>query len=146
VDLILWRHADAEDGSPDAARRLTAKGHKQAARMAAWLSARLPKHYTLLASPAQRAQQTASALAREFLTGDEVGLSATPASLLKAAGWPDAPRAVVIVGHQPCLGMTVARLLTGREAEWSVRKGAIYWFEQKHGRASLRAAVVPELA
>ncbi|MGZ5154068.1 MAG: histidine phosphatase family protein, partial [Burkholderiales bacterium] len=31
MDLILWRHADAEDGANDAARRLTPKGLKQAA-------------------------------------------------------------------------------------------------------------------
>ena len=30
MDLILWRHADAEDGSPDMARSLTEKGQKLA--------------------------------------------------------------------------------------------------------------------
>ena len=33
MDLILWRHADAEDGADDLARQLTAKGRKQAARV-----------------------------------------------------------------------------------------------------------------
>ena len=37
MDLILWRHADAEDGSPDLRRALTRKGEKQAEHMAAWL-------------------------------------------------------------------------------------------------------------
>ena len=37
MDLILWRHAEAEPGAPDHGRRLTPKGEKQAARMAAWL-------------------------------------------------------------------------------------------------------------
>ena len=37
MELILWRHADAELGQPDSERRLTDKGHKQAARMAKWL-------------------------------------------------------------------------------------------------------------
>src|SRR5436190_21449722 len=37
MDLILWRHADAEPGEPDIGRRLTAKGLKQAERVAAWL-------------------------------------------------------------------------------------------------------------
>ena len=32
MDLILWRHADAEPGEPDDQRRLTAKGKKQARR------------------------------------------------------------------------------------------------------------------
>ena len=34
MDLILWRHADAQDGSPDMERALTAKGLKQAELMA----------------------------------------------------------------------------------------------------------------
>jgi len=33
MDLILWRHADAEDGVPDSGRKLTAKGEKQARQM-----------------------------------------------------------------------------------------------------------------
>ena len=36
MDLILWRHAEAEPGEPDLGRRLTAKGHKQAERMGEW--------------------------------------------------------------------------------------------------------------
>ena len=43
MDLILWRHADAEEGSPDDARALTGKGMQQAALMAGWLKSRLPK-------------------------------------------------------------------------------------------------------
>lgn len=57
MDLILWRHAEAEDGDgnkPDAQRRLTARGEKQARDMAAWLNARLPKDTTVLVSPAIR--------------------------------------------------------------------------------------------
>ena len=34
MDLILWRHCEAEAGEPDLGRRLTPKGHKQAERMA----------------------------------------------------------------------------------------------------------------
>jgi phosphohistidine phosphatase, SixA len=42
MELILWRHAEAEDGSPDLERELTGKGHKQAEKMAAFLRPRLP--------------------------------------------------------------------------------------------------------
>ncbi len=42
MDLILWRHCEAEPGEPDLGRRLTSKGVKQAERMAAWLDAHLP--------------------------------------------------------------------------------------------------------
>ena len=54
MELILWRHADAEDGVPDEARRLTAKGRKQAEKMAAWLTARLPADCRVMVSPATR--------------------------------------------------------------------------------------------
>lgn len=37
MDLILWRHAEAEDGSNDLARTLTRKGQQQTGQMAAWL-------------------------------------------------------------------------------------------------------------
>ena len=35
MELLLWRHAEAEDGFPDAERRLTPRGEQQAQRMAA---------------------------------------------------------------------------------------------------------------
>ena len=40
MELILWRHAEAEDGVPDSARELTDKGLKQARVMAEWLKPR----------------------------------------------------------------------------------------------------------
>ncbi len=46
MDLILWRHAEAEDGDatlPDLKRRLTARGGKQAKKVAYWLHQNLPR-------------------------------------------------------------------------------------------------------
>lgn len=146
MELILWRHADAEDGMPDEARALTGKGEKQARRVAAWLRKRLPAEVRVLASPAKRAQQTARALTRNFETSRELGTSASPRSVLAAAGWPDGDGAVVVVGHQPTLGQAVALVLTGKPAEWSVKKGAIWWLEsQGRGEAAVRAVVAPDL-
>ena len=145
MDLILWRHADAEDGYHDEQRMLTPKGRKQAERMAGWLGRHLPAHPVVLASPALRTQQTAAALGRKFITRDEIGLSATPDSVLRAAGWPERDDAVVVVGHQPTLGMVAARLLVGVDAQWSVRKGSIWWFARDEGRTVLRAVLGPEL-
>ena len=144
MDLILWRHADAEDGFDDAKRMLTSKGRKQAARMGHWLAQRLPERYLILSSPAVRTQQTAAALGSRITTRQELGLSATPESILQAAGWPDAPHPVVVVGHQPTLGMTAARLL-GAESEWSVRKGSIWWFVGAGRHVVLHAMLSPEL-
>src|SRR5262245_24183768 len=98
MDLILWRHADAEDRMPDEERRLTSKGEKQAQRMAAWLKERLPRNAVVLSSTARRARETAQALTRKFELSADVGTSATPASVVKAAGWPDGDGTVVIVG------------------------------------------------
>lgn len=150
MDLILWRHADAEDSSPDMARALTEKGQKQAAQMALWLRAHLPKGTRILVSPATRAQQTALALTEEFQTVRELAPGASYASVLAAAGWPDAKGTVLVVGHQPTLGHVAALLLTGEPGEWSVKKGAIYWLTNRaraeQSQVVLKAALSPDMA
>lgn len=149
MELILWRHADAEDavpGKPDAERCLTAKGVKQARRMADWLKKRLPAEARVLVSPARRAQQTAQAFKQRFETVREVGTTAGAQSVLRAAGWPDGDGVVVVVGHQPTLGQTAALAVTGRTDDWSVKKGAIWWIESRgRGDAVVRAVIAPEL-
>jgi phosphohistidine phosphatase len=149
MDLILWRHAEAEDGIPDVTRKLTAKGEKQADLMAAWLRPRLPKGTRIIVSPAKRAQQTAVALSGKFETVREVAVGASVPALLTAAGWPDAKGAVLVVGHQPTLGQVAALLLGGDEASWSVKKGAVWWFSsrvrQDETQVVLRAVMAPDL-
>ena len=88
MDLILWRHADAQDGSPDMERALTAKGVRQAELMAGWLNAHLPKATRILVSPATRAIQTADALGRHYETVTEIAPNADGVHVLAAAGWP----------------------------------------------------------
>ena len=149
MELILWRHADAEDaapGVPDASRKLTARGEKQARRMASWLGRRLPRDALILVSRAQRAQQTARALARKFETSEDVGPAATPQSVLEAADWPRGAGTVVIVGHQPTLGQAAALALTGAPADWSVQKGAIWWLEGRGpDDVAVRAVIAPDM-
>src|SRR5262249_57120322 len=82
MDLILWRHAEAEPGEPDLGRRLTAKGHKQAEKVAEWLEPHLPDNCRILVSPAQRAQQTAAVLGRKYKTVPEIGPGASPEEVL----------------------------------------------------------------
>ena len=138
MDLILWRHAEAEPGEPDLGRRLTAKGQKQAERMGAWLDHHLPEGTRVLVSPADRAQQTALGLKRKFKTVPEIGPGASVAAVLTAAGWPDAREPALIVGHQPTLGAVAAFLLSGEEASWAVRKGAAWWLSNRdRGGASI---------
>jgi phosphohistidine phosphatase len=145
MDLILWRHAEAEDGSPDSARRLTKRGRDQARRMAAWLKPRLPKRCEILVSPATRALETASALGVRFETSVAVGTNAVAADIIAEIGRPTRSKAVLIVGHQPTLGRVAARLLSGAEADWHFAKGALWWLRHADGETKLFAAVHPKL-
>ena len=131
MDLILWRHAEAEPGEPDLGRRLTSKGLKQAERVADWLDGRLPDTTRILASPADRAQQTALALKRKFRTAEELAPGASASDVLAAAGWPDARESVLVVGHQPTLGEVASLLLAQDELPWSIRKGAVWWLSHR---------------
>jgi phosphohistidine phosphatase len=148
LDLILWRHADAEDGMLDDARKLTAKGEKQAQQVGRWLKFHLPEGARILVSPAKRAQQTAIALGLEFETTRELGTGASVISVMAAAGWPNAKGAVVVVGHQPTLGRIAAALLSGDEADWSIKKGSVWWFSNRlhddENQTILRVVMSPE--
>ena len=149
MELILWRHADAEDGFPDMGRALTEKGRKQASDMAAWLNRRLPKDARILVSPAVRTQQTAAALKRDFTTLDALAPGASAHAILDAAGWPRAGGTVLIIGHQPTLGEVAAHLLSNSRDSCSLKKGAVWWLaNRKRGGTSetvLKAVMPPEL-
>lgn len=149
MELILWRHAEAEDGAPDNARKLTSKGEKQAGKMADFLRARLPHDARILVSPAKRTQQTAQALDRHFITEPGIAPGASPDAILQASGWPDGGGCVLIVGHQPSLGEVAALLMTGRPHYWSIKKGAVWWFACRTSgggcQASLRLAIAPDI-
>jgi len=129
MDLILWRHAEAEDaqGNDDLGRALTPRGRKQAARMAAWLKTKLPAKTRILVSPAVRCQQTAAALGRRVVTVDSIAPDASAEAVLRAAAWPDAGGAVLVVGHQPTLGETAAQVMDDGNEPWRLRKGAVCW-------------------
>ena len=151
MDLILWRHAQAQalvvnDGSPglfeaDLARVLTPKGDRQAERMAAWLNQRLTDTTRVLVSPARRTQQTAQALGRSFKTLDTLAPNASVDDLMAATRWPLAKDPVLLVGHQPALGLLAARLLTGQDLPWALRKGAVWWFRGREREGFLEVTL-----
>jgi len=134
MDLILWRHAEAEDpqpGQPDAKRRLTPRGQKQARKMAHWLRDHLPhggKGCRILVSPADRTQETATALELPFELEPKLAIGTSVEDHLVAGQWPDASKTTILVGHQPTLGQVAAIILTGQQNSWSIRKGSIWWF------------------
>lgn len=134
MDLILWRHAEAEesDGTlPDHKRRLTVRGEKQAKQVARWLQQNLPRKCKILVSPAERTQQTAHALELSYEIEPRLGLGAAAKDVLAVAGWPARSGAVLVIGHQPTLGRVAALLLGGAEADWSIKKGGVWWFSSR---------------
>lgn len=159
MDLILWRHAQAElhpdlDGGlpgdrADLARRLTSRGEKQAARMGAWLDRQLPSGAVILCSPAVRAEQTAQALNRKTRINDMLAPDASPHQLLEVAQWPTGKQTVVLVGHQPALGRVVGGLLGLSDSECSIKKGALWWLRYREREGLSQTLVVtvqtPEL-
>lgn len=152
MDLILWRHAEAEDGlagAPDAGRVLTARGRKQAMKMAGWLDRNLPSGCRILCSPARRTVQTADALGRKFRIHADLGIDGQPQRILELVNWPQAREPVLLVGHQPVLGRLAALLMHGVEADWTVRKGAIWWLARRERdgqpQVYLKAVMTPDL-
>lgn len=134
MDLILWRHAEAhliKEGQNDLDRGLTSKGERQAARMADWLSQRLAQGTRVLVSPAVRCQQTAKALGKNFKTLDALAPDASGESLLKAVRWPDSTDPVLVIGHQPTLGLIASHLLAGAPQPWAIKKGAVWWLRRR---------------
>ncbi len=152
MDLILWRHAEAEDTAPtDLARQLTNRGRKQAQTAAKWLRNRLPKDALILSSPSARTVQTVEALTDQYRIVKEIAPGAAAEDVLAAAGWPDGiAETVVVVGHQPTLGLVASHLISGKQTEWSIKKGGIWWLEGRErngtGQVVIRAVISPDLA
>lgn len=153
MELILWRHAEAEagvPGKPDELRALTEKGRKQAEKMGSWLDRHLPEGCRILASPALRTVETAEALRRKFKTHPGLAPDLPPERILDAARWPDGENPVLVVGHQPALGQVAALLVGGVQQNWTLRKAAVCWIAQKTvgdaAEAHIKALLGPDLA
>ena len=152
MDLILWRHAEAHealDGGDDLARTLTPRGEKQAIRMAGWLDRQLPESTRIWVSPAKRTEQTALALARKHKVRPELAPDGSVEQLLELVQWPHAKGTVLVIGHQPTLGQTIARLLGLSASECAVKKGAVWWLRTRERDGVTQTVVVtvqsPEL-
>ena len=131
MDLLLWRHAEAQDGQDDLARPLTEHGHRQAKRIARWLERHAPEDLRRCCSPARRARETLEAWTQDYELLPEAAPGAAPLAVLAAIGWPELERPTLIVGHQPELGRLASLLLSGQEADWTIKKGALWWFSNR---------------
>ena len=149
MDLILWRHAEAQEwpeGDPrirtDLERALTSRGERQAARMAQWLDRQLPDSTRILSSPARRCEQTAQALERRFRICNELAPGTTATQLLELVQWPQGKSSVLVIGHQPTLGQTVAHLLGLPASDLALKKGALWWLRSRERDGQRQTVVV----
>ena len=152
MDLIFWRHAEAEDwteGCDDMERALTNRGEKQAKRMAAWLDRQLPEGTRIVCSPARRCEQTAHALGRKYKLRSELAPGSAADDLLGVAGWPNGKSVVLVIGHHPSLGQAISLLLGLQQDSCPVRKGAVLWIRTRERDGDVQTVVVtvqaPEL-
>ena len=51
-------------------------------------------------------------------------------ALLHATQWPHSPTPVMVVGHQPTLGLLAQRLL-GMQTPCPIKKGAMWWLRRR---------------
>lgn len=145
MDLILWRHADAQDedeSGDDLKRCLSSRGEKQAVRMATWLDRHLPEGTRILCSPALRCEQTVLPLGRKYKLRDELAPDREHSLMLQAAGWPDARQPILVVGHQPALGQAIARLLGFKHDTCPIRKGSVWWLRTRERDGHEQTVVV----
>ncbi len=145
MNLVLWRHAEAHelrDEGGDLDRTLTARGEKQAKRMGQWLDRQLPDLTRILVSPARRTEQTAQALGRKYKLRQELAPGGTVEQLMELVQWPDDKSTVLVVGHQPLLGQTIAHLLGLSASECAVKRGAVWWLRSRERDALSQTVVV----
>ena len=145
MDLVLWRHAEAQEwvqGCDDMARSLTPRGEKQAARMAIWLDRQLPEGTRILVSPSRRTEQTIAALGRKYKVRPELAPDTSVAQLLELVQWPFSKGTVLVVGHQPTLGQTIAQLIGLTASECTVKKGAVWWLRNREREALSQTVIV----
>ena len=151
MELILWRHAEAENGKgiPDLERKLSGTGEKQAEKMAHWLKPRLPNKLKVLVAPARRAKQTAEFLELPYTVERKLGIGADTSDPLSAAHWPDGDGPILLLTHQPAMGRLASLFLGGAEGDMPIKKCGVFWFstrEREHRtQVVLRAAMYPDL-
>jgi phosphohistidine phosphatase len=117
VRLFIVRHAEAALGQPDDHRPITHAGREQARRLGRQFAVTGVRPDAVLSSPLLRARETAAEIAKA------VGVEAEPDERLAPGADPDDIRAatagrgetVVVVGHQPDCGRTVAAFSGGPE-------------------------------
>ena len=104
--VYLVRHAEAEPGEPDALRRLTPLGRRQATELGERFAREQIGAAAVVSSPLVRARETADAIAAELglaAAADERLAPGANADALRSLA-ADYGRTFIAVGHQPDCG------------------------------------------
>jgi len=142
---MIWlvRHAEAEDGSPDAERRLTTKGEEQSRTVGAALARLGVKVQCCVTSPKVRARDTArlvcKALKVEITEDERLAGGPFDAHDLVAEFGED----LMLVGHDPDFSLAVHRL-TG--AQVRIPKSGVVAVNHGELKVALRPAELRVLA
>lgn len=128
IQLVFFRHGIADDHvTPDHERPLTDEGIKKTRASAEGLRKLAIPFDKVFTSPWRRAVQTADIVAQILMAGapeelPELAGNRTVKELLDALSRRNAGN-VLLVGHQPLLGATIAHLLdAGNKCEIDLRK------------------------
>ena len=148
MDLILWRHAEARDGSPDLTRPLTRKGGQQAKEMAEFLNLHLAKNTLVWTSEATRSIETAAYLNRTSHVQAALNPTCDSSDILPLL-LAQHKQPLLVVGHQPWLGHIWEHCMTGSVSQgdyWSVKKGSVVWLKLKMQADGLDCKLVAALS
>ena len=136
MTLYLLRHAEAEAlATSDHSRRITAKGEQQAAMVGSFCCRQGIEPELILSSPVIRARQTAEAVAEKIRGADLVDAPWAACGMLPETFCEQIKAyrkfsSVMLIGHQPDLGLLAAWLLGAESAEsLHVRKALLMGLE-----------------
>jgi phosphohistidine phosphatase len=129
--IYFVRHGKAEDFGPsgsDADRRLTAEGRREVAAVAEHLHRLDDKVGVVLSSPLRRAVETAEIFAEELDVKTSIAEELDPpVSAVKILAFvkSHAEHRIVLAGHEPGFGQTIARWLDTSLHAFPLKKAAI---------------------
>ena len=133
MELYFLRHAEAEAKAPgmeDVDRALTEEGRKVIGRVIEGLKRDGVRFDIIFTSPLFRARQTAEILANTLspaggtVVTNALLVGSPPSELVAELKGRQVLRIILIVGHEPHLGMCIAWLTGKGEEETKLKKGA----------------------
>lgn len=127
--------------------------------MATWLHNNMPKKTLFISSNALRAEQTAQALKRDYILFVSLAPEATLEAVVDTLSHIPIQHLpyenILVIGHQPWLGLLAAQLLIlpvsihVNAKEIGIKKGALWWFKRpiplKNQPFKLLTVITPSL-